>query len=49
MLLAGGGVHMAPGDLVGGRDPIAVDQHAPGAEAELVAVRLDGCDHARLP
>jgi hypothetical protein len=48
-LLAGGGVHVAPGGLVGRRNPVSVDQHAAVAEAELVAVRLDGCDHARLP
>src|SRR6185312_8972090 len=48
-LLTGGGVHVAPGGLVGCRDPVSADQHAAVAEAELVAVRLDGCDHGPAP
>jgi len=43
------GVPVAPGGLVGRRHPVPVDQHAAVAEAEFVAVRLDGCDHDRLP
>jgi hypothetical protein len=48
-LLTGGGVPVAPGGLVGRCHPVPVDQHAAVAEAEFVAVRLDGCDHDRLP
>ena len=48
-LLPGGGVPVAPGGLVGRGDPVSADQHAAVAEAEFVAVRLDGCDHDRLP
>src|SRR6266704_2947585 len=47
-LLPGGGVAVAPGALAGGLHPVPVDQHAAVGEPELVAVRLDGGDHARL-
>jgi len=38
---------MAVAPALGRVEPLAVDQHAAVAQAELVAMRLDGCDHAR--
>ena len=48
-LLPGGWMAVAPGGFVGGCCPVPVDQHEAVTETEFVAVRLDGCDHARLP